>query len=419
MLQGILIMAVFFGIVALIVLRKLPVMLALPLAAFIIPLIAGVSFMETSNEIIAKGSYSMASSLIAIIFGVMLGMVMKKCNITQTIIRKAAELGGDKPVLISVSMFAAIAIVFVGAGQLGTYIMMATIALPIMMTVGIPGVIAQSTLALASHVGSIWSVSNWAYFESLLGVNLDQCIVPAAITTVVYSCVGLAFIIIQAKRVDPAQWAAMAEAREAQPQVENAPWYSLITPILPLILVGVFKMQAITAMILGMVYACATTKWRNTISCLTESMFEGLVEGRASFVLNFGIAMLVTAVRHAMVAECINPIINVVLPTTMIGYIAFFAILAPLQLYRGPMSLWGMGAGLGALMAGSGLLTPVQVACALVILDRFMAADPTLTYNVWGSTFVGCDVNDIMKKLIPYTWVVVLLSMIGTAIYLF
>jgi hypothetical protein len=172
-------------------------------------------------------------------------------------------------------------------------------------------------------------------------------------------------------------------------------------------------------MIIAMIYACVTTYPKKTAACLVESMYEGLVEGRASTVLNFGIAMLVTAVRYPTVAEVINPLLLRVLPSTMFGYILFFSALAPLQLYRGPMSLWGMGAGLGALMAASGALTPVQVAAALVILDRFMAADPTLTYNVWGSAFVGCDVNDIMKKLLPYTWVVVLFSMIGTAIYLF
>jgi len=417
MLQGILILVVFFVIVFFIVMRKIPVMLALPLAAFIIPLIAGVPFMKVSNDIIAKGSYSMASSLLAIVYGVMLGMVMKKTNITQTIIRKAVELGGNKPVLVSILLYAAVAVIFVGAGQLGTYIMIATIALPVMMTMGVPGVIAQSTLALASHTGSIWSVSNWAYFNALLGVNLHECIVPAAITCAVYSCVGLAFIIIQAKRTSPAQWAALA--KENQPQVENAPWYSLFTPLIPILLVFFLKMEAITAMLLAMIYACVTTSPRKIITNLTESMLEGLLEGRPAFVLNFGTAMLVTAVRFPAVAETINPILKVVLPSTMIGYIAFFSLLAPMQLYRGPMSLWGMGAGLGALMAGAGILTPVQVACALVILDRFMAADPTLTYNVWGSAYVGCDVNDIMKKLIPYTWTVVLLSMIGTAIYLF
>ncbi|MCL1855821.1 MAG: hypothetical protein FWF86_08820 [Clostridia bacterium] len=419
MQQGILIMAVFFVIVGFIVLRKLPAMLALPLVAFIIPLIAGVPILEVSNVIIARGSYSMAGALIANIFGVMLGMVMKKCNITQTIIRKAAELGGDKPVLISIAMYTAVAIIFLGAGQFGTYIMIATIALPVMMTVGVPGVVAQSTLALASHTGSIWSVSNWVYFRSLLGVGLEQCIVPAAITTVVYACVGSAFITIQARRVSPAQWAAMAEAKENQPQTENAPWCSLITPILPIMLVFFFKMEAIAAMIFAMIYACVTTNWKNIIENLTESMLEGLVEGRPSFVMNFGIAMLVTAVRYEAVALAVQPIINSVLPTTMLGYIAFFSLLAPLQLYRGPMSIWGMGAGLGALMSASGILTPIQVACALVILDRFMAADPTLTYNVWGSAYVGCDVNDIMKKLIPYTWIVVLLSITGTALYLF
>jgi H+/gluconate symporter-like permease len=80
---GIIIMLVFFIIVLLIIFRKLPVMLALPLIAFITPVIAGVPLIAVFNDIIGTGSYSMASTLVAIVFGVMLGMVMKKCNITR------------------------------------------------------------------------------------------------------------------------------------------------------------------------------------------------------------------------------------------------------------------------------------------------------------------------------------------------
>jgi len=415
---GTIILIVFFIIVGLIIARKLPVMLALPLAAFLIPLIARVPIMEVLNSIIAEGSYKMASTLLAIIFGVMLGQVMNKTGITATIIRKAAELGGDKPILISVALFFCIAIIFTGAGQLGTYIMMANIALPVMMTVGIPAINAQCILVLGAHVGSTWSLSNWAYFESLVGVGLNQCIPQVIIITAVIVVVGLAFIIIQAKKTDKATWASVAQNAKELPNA-NAPWYSLITPILPILLVAFLKMNAISALIIGCLYACITTNWKKTADTMVEGMYDCLIAGRSSFVMVFGIGMLVAAVKHPSVAAAISPVVNAVLPSSMFGYIAFFTILAPLQLYRGPMSIWGMGAGIGALMASAGILSPVQIAVALMILDRFMAADPTLTYNIWGANFIGCDVNDIMKKMIPYAWVVVFLSMIGAGITLF
>jgi hypothetical protein len=418
MLLGIVIILVFFGVIALIVARKLPIILALPLVGFVIPLIAGVPFLTVAEDVVSTGSFRYGDVIVTTIFGAVLGMVMKRCNITQTIIRKAAELGGDKPVTISLCLFAAVAIVFVGAGQMGTYVMMATIALPIMMTIGVPGVIAQSILALASHVGSIWSISNWQYFTSLLGpeVTLANCVVPVTITTVVYAAVGVAFVVMQVKKSDPALWAA-AKADKEKAATENAPWYSLLTPLIPLALVFIFQMATIPAMIIGIVYGCLTTYASKILGTITESFFEGMTEVRSSIILTIGIGILVTAVRYENVATAIAPLLVAILPTTLIGYILFFSLLAPLQLYRGPMGIWGMGAGLGALMASAGIIQPVAVGMALVILDRFMAADPSLTYNIWGSDFVGCDVNDIMKKLIPYTWVVVLLSMIGAALY--
>ena len=46
-----------------------------------------------------------------------------------------------------------------------------------------------------------------------------------------------------------------------------------------------------------------------------------------------------------------------ILPGTALMFILFFSILAPLALYRGPLNVWGLGLGIGAIMLSTGKLS--------------------------------------------------------------
>ena len=54
-----------------------------------------------------------------VIFGAMFAKVIQKTGISDEIIKKAAELSGDKPIAIAVLMTAATAFIFLGMSGLG------------------------------------------------------------------------------------------------------------------------------------------------------------------------------------------------------------------------------------------------------------------------------------------------------------
>ena len=105
MLQGILIIVVFLVIAALMMTKKIPTLLALPLMAVIICIIAGVPAVGTDAEgnaigwlqtVVENGTVRMGSAIMAVIFGAWLGQLMNKTGVTENIIKKSAELGGDR-----------------------------------------------------------------------------------------------------------------------------------------------------------------------------------------------------------------------------------------------------------------------------------------------------------------------------------
>ena len=102
MLQGALIILCFLVIAGLMITRKIPTLLALPLLAVIICLIAGVPFIGQDADgnqigflhtVVENGSVRMASAYIAVIFGAWLGQIMNKTGVTENIIKISAELG--------------------------------------------------------------------------------------------------------------------------------------------------------------------------------------------------------------------------------------------------------------------------------------------------------------------------------------
>ena len=48
----------------------------------------------------------------AVIFGAWLGQLMNKTGVTENIIKKSAELGGDRPLVVTLIMVVAVAILF-------------------------------------------------------------------------------------------------------------------------------------------------------------------------------------------------------------------------------------------------------------------------------------------------------------------
>ena len=86
-------------------------------------------------------------------------------------------------------------------------------------------------------------------------------------------------------------------------------------------------------------------------------------------------------------------------------FVLIFGLLSVLAIYRGPLNVWGLGSGVVALLAASGM-NPVAAMVALRLDSNIQSVcDPTNSHNVWVSDFTKIDVNEYLKKTI--LWIMV------------
>ncbi|MCS3917401.1 H+/gluconate symporter-like permease [Caldanaerobacter subterraneus subsp. tengcongensis MB4] len=426
--QGILIILVFVFFAYLMVTQKMPALLALPSMAIVIAIIAGMPLNYIFSNIIGAGAVRLQGAMAAAIFGAILAQIINKTGISDNIVRTAAELGGDRPIAVALAITFAVALIFTSLGGLGSVIMVGTIVLPILMSVGIEPVIAASLLLMGLNLGGLFNVMNYAFYQSAL--NLDMATIKsfALAFGIIAAVVLLLFIFINVpKKKTVAAWAMSTETHEEKPRVS---WYALLTPIIPVLLLFIWplifkdaegkpiQIDIISAMLIGILYGILTTKPREIKNLLTSSIIEGIKDVAPALGLMIGIGMLLLAVMDKTTAALISPIISKILPTSKIGYVLFFIILSPLALYRGPLNLWGLGSGVAALMISAGTLPPQAIMGALIATGNIQGVcDPTNTHNVWTAYFTNTDTTTILKKTLPYMLIVVLLDIIYVALF--
>ena len=184
---------------------------------------------------------------------------------------------------------------------------------------------------------------------------------------------------------------------------------ALITPLVPLILVLGFGWEIIAAFVFAIIYGVLTTWSRTSVNEITRSIIDGITTVIPAVFLMIGIGMLINAVSNESIAGSIRPLIATVVPTSPLPYVIVFTILAPLALYRGPLSLWGMGSGLVKLIQNSTALGGQAIMGMLMSVGQVQGiCDPTNTHNIWIATYLGTDTHALLKKTIAFAWLAVI-----------
>jgi len=416
--QAIGILLVFLVFVGLMMTRKLPTILALPLMAILFAVIAGVPWMSNDPEattiaktILSSGSMRLSGAIAGLVFGAWFGQILNKVGITKSIIRKAAELAGDKPVLIAVLFFATASIIFSAAGGLGMVILVGTIVIPIMLTAGISQFVASIVVISAVGVGALFNVSNWAVYVDVLGLSVQTIADYTLVAALPLILVSLAMIIFYIRR-DGKGRKAWAMPTASGGEGKKVPAFALISPLVPVILVFAFKLDIVPAVVIGALVTILLTWPKRPIHVLSSALVEGIQDVAGAMALMIGIGILLNSVMAPQVSALISPLIEAVLPTSPLMYILFFTVLSPLAIYRGPLNVWGLGSGIAALFVSAGM-TPVAAMLALRVVSNVQAvSDPTNSHNVWVADFTKSDINDILKKTLPWMMAAVLISMV-------
>lgn len=419
-LPGILILLVFLVAAALMFTRRLPALLALPLMAILIGLIVGCSQPVVTLaslkelifvQILTKGASRMAAAMVTTMFGAILSQVVMRQGIAQQFIRWAAEYAGDRKMLLGLVLFAVVAFNFSALSGLGAVIMLGSLVLPILVSSGFTPLYAATLMLLGIGLGGMFNPANWRFYEELLLLPEDQVKFYAVRVSAVLLAVSLFYLIFEGRRQSKVfAWAAIND----EPEVPRVPLAALLTPIVPPALMLLFKWPDIPAFMAAILYGCLTTQPRRLVANVTAAILEGLKDVGPVVALFVGLGMTLNATMDESAKAIMNPFLENVLPSSPVGYVAFFTLLAPLALYRGPLNLYGLGAGFAALMAKSAVLPPLAVMTAFMSVGQMQSVcDPTNTANVWIGQFVQVSPEKILKHTLPYVMAFIFLALAG------
>lgn len=410
MIAALLILAVFFVFATLMYLRWMPAILAVPLMALSMALVAGVPLPLIGGQIVVAGATLLAGAYVTVIFGALLARVTLDTGIARALVNLAAEYGGESPFWLALVLCAVVALLFTSLTGLGAIIMVGSIALPIMMTTGVPRTVAATMFLMSFALGFIFNVANWKFYTTLFGVEPQQLGSYALILAAIDALALIVYAVWAFRRNGAyATWAVRAERDE----VPGVPAIALITPLLPIILYFALHLDAIIAFSLSAAFGALITRPKKVVPTLVASAIRGLEDVAPAVLLFIGIGMLLAATKTPQFAQALQPIAAAGWASNPIAFVILFGLLSPLTLYRGPLNPFGVGIAIFTVLLASHALPPViLVAAVMAVVQVQNVCDPTNTANVWVANFTGVPIDTITKRTLPFQVAVATLATI-------
>ncbi|MFE4534584.1 transporter [Streptomyces scopuliridis] len=415
--MGVVILLIMAAGVAAMLSRKLPTAFALVLLALAIALASGApptgenSLLDT---VLQEGAPALAATMIAILLGSWLGRLLDETGIAGTLVRKIVEFGGDRPVVVALGVLAVSTLVGTVTGSAPAAMLAGIIGIPAMIAVGIPKVTAAGTILMGIAAGMPFELPVWQFFSSALELPVPTVrgfmvkLFPFALAAAVL------FVLIETRRKGTEHAWSLTSVPEKplsrRRRLGDAPWYALLTPAVPLILALGLDVAIVPSLLAGVVYALVTTTRPGEMNKrLLRTLYGGFETAAAPIVLFIAIGILLAAVKLPGAVAALAPLVKAVSPQNPVLFVLVFTLLVPLCLYRGPLNVFGLGAGIAGVLIVAGIYPAVAVLGLATSYNQvFGVADPTSTQTVWSAQYAGVTPQQVMARTLPYVWLVAL-----------
>ncbi|GAA2573931.1 MULTISPECIES: TRAP transporter large permease subunit [Streptomyces] len=422
--MGVVILLVMAAGVAAMLTRKLPTAFALVLLAVVIAFLSGAPLTGENSvldTVLQEGAPALAATMVAIILGSWLGRLLDETGIAGTLVRKIVEFGGDRPTVVALGVLAVSALVGTVTGSAPAAMLAGIIGIPAMVAVGVPKVTAAGTVLMGIAVGVPFELPVWQFFSTALDLPVDTVrgfmvkLFPFALVAAV------AYVVIENRRRGTEHaWSLKSVSARPAPRRErlgDAPWYALLAPVIPLVLALGLDVAIIPSMLAGVLYALvSTTRPGEMNKRLLRTLYGGFEVAAPPLALFVAIGILLAAVKLPGAVDALEPLMKAVSPQNPVLFVIVFTALVPLCLYRGPLNVFGLGAGIAGVLIATGIYPAVAVLGMATSYNQvFGVADPTSTQTVWAAQYAGVSPQQVMVRTLPYVWLVALGGMCVTA----
>src|ERR1700733_10293605 len=196
---GIACLFVFLCMAMLMYSRRISALLALPIMAILIAVIAQIPGQDILTDVISKGAVKLNNTYTTTMFGAILAELLNKQGIAKSLIRWVAEFAGDNPFVLGLVLTLTTAVLFSTLGGLGAVIMVGTIVLPVMLSLGIANVTAGSLFLFGISLGGMFNIASWALYIGVLGIQQAQIIAFVLPFALMISLIILGLLAIELK----------------------------------------------------------------------------------------------------------------------------------------------------------------------------------------------------------------------------
>ena len=380
------------------------------------------NIIDVISRVFQTGPENFGANLVNIIFGAWFGQVIVETRIAEGIIRKTVELGGDRPGVTMVLLSVICTFIFSGLYGAGSVIAIGVIVLPILTSLGIPKVVA-----LFSYIASVGAslyinpvqYSQWVtIFDIRDTYSYEQFFNWGIIALIIQIAILAVFCLFYLKKEKTYAWAAQVDMPEEK-KADKVPTIAFIAPITPVVLLYVLKVPVIAGFLIAGFFAMAVCEkmktFKDTAHLFAKNFHDGIVD-----VAPF-LGFLLTVGMFNASAALASPYLGILLSGLQLNNPLFlcvmFAILAPLALFRGPLTIAGAGAATARILMTIGFTRPfVLMVIGTTSISMHFSGCFTQSWTAWGIGYTKVQTNDWLKKAVPACWAVAIVVLAYTYI---
>lgn len=415
---GIALLVVFLGVVVLIVRGQSPIIMLL-LLAIAWAAIAGIGWGDIQAKVLQGGGVAYASAVIIIVFGAWFAQILIQTGIAESVIRSAVELAGDRALVIAMTITLVTALLFTSMYGVGAAIAIGVIALPIMLSQGIPPRVAAPAFTMGIGAGTMVNLVQFGTFQKLFpGIQYQSpWLVMWAIGGAVYVMCAWAMEFVYIGRLGARRQAAVNTLDPDEARLRRrTPYYTYIVPILPVLMIVVLKWEIIPTFLLSIVLALALT-WNDRtlqghINLFNKTFYDAFPDIATIAALWTICGMIIVAGQMPQVSAALKPIFGPILPHTPLQAAIFFGLLGGIgSIYRGPLVVIGTGAAVLALILDNKDL-PIPYLYSVWLAPTVMqgSVDPTNSWTLWTIGYTKVPHGEFLRTALPFGCLMVVIN---------
>lgn len=367
------------------------------------------------DTVFEGGPESWGVTAVIVIFGSWFGRVLVETNIASTIIRKTVELGGDKPLVTTVLLCIVVSLIFTSTFGAGAVVAIGVIVLPILMALGVPKSLAVSSYLMSVGAGMYVNMVLFKQMQQIFdGFQYDGSYLKFGFTAMAVQVI-VVIVMVGVRLKGKKKTHAWAAATDGSSQA-HAPGLALITPLIPVVMAVVFKWEPIPSFIVAILFAllvCGKFKsYTEASKIISKTFHDGVVDvaGLLGFLLILPMFNKVSGLNSVYFEKLLGGIF----PNSALLLTVVFCILAPLGLFRGPLTVFGAGSATLGILNSVGAFSAQLLFPFMYIptITMNISCCPTQSWNLWALNYSKVSVKDFLKSGVFWGWGICIINTI-------